>query len=57
MYVYNDSKSSVKKITVAASGKLRELNIDKAEWGKPSNCKGVIGTSIAPGKEKVFVIE
>ena len=57
VYLFNDSKRAMKKVQVAASGTLRELNIEKAVWSKGRKCEGTISTSVKPHAEKVFVIE
>lgn len=57
VYVFNDTKSRIRKIIVEADGACRELDIDNAAWCKAFNCRGHINTNLAPGKEKVFVIE
>lgn len=57
VYLFNDTKRTMKKVSVDARGTLRELNIEKAEWGKGEKCNGTISTSVKPNKESVFVIE
>lgn len=57
VYLFNDSKRTMKKVSVKANGSLRELDIEKAVWGKGKNCAGTISTSVKPNTEKVFVIE
>ena len=57
VYVFNDTESTLRNIQLEAEGKVRELNIDKAQWGKPFNCKGQIKTQVKPQQERVFVIE
>lgn len=57
VYLFNDSKRTMKSVRVEANGTLRELNIEKAIWGKGKKCAGSISTSVAPNTEKVFVID
>lgn len=57
VYVFNNTKASIGKITVNAKGQLRELDIERAQWGKARSCNGSIAAKVAPGKEKVFVID
>jgi len=57
VYLFNDTKHTMKKVSVDARGTLRELDIEKAEWGKGEKCNGTINTSVKPNKERVFVIE
>ena len=57
VYLFNDSKRAMKKVQVEAGGTLRELNIEKAVWGKGKKCEGTISTNVKPQAEKVFVIE
>lgn len=57
VYVFNNTKAKIGRINVEAAGSCRELDIEKAVWGRSSSCKGSISTRIAPGQEKVFVIE
>lgn len=57
VYLFNDSKRAMKKVQVEACGTLRELNIEKAVWGKGRKFEGTISTYVKPHAEKVFVIE
>jgi hypothetical protein len=57
VYLFNDSKRAMKKVQVEACGTLRELNIEKAVWGKGRKFEGTISTYVKPYAEKVFVIE
>ena len=57
VYLFNDSKSAMKKVQVEAGGTLHELDIERAVWGKGRKCEGTISTSVKPNAEKVFVIE
>lgn len=57
VYVFNPTKSTLKTIELEANGRAKELNIDKAQWGKPFTCKGQIKTQLKPQQERVFVIE
>lgn len=57
VYLFNDTKRTMKKVSVEANGTLRELNIENAAWGKDKKCNGTISTSVKPNAEKVFVIE
>ncbi|MBO7137081.1 MAG: hypothetical protein J6V92_01280, partial [Bacteroidaceae bacterium] len=57
VYLFNDSKRAMKEIRVDAKGALRELDIEKAKWGKYKKFNGVISTSVKHNAEKVFVIE
>lgn len=57
VYLFNDTKRSTKRVSVAATGTLHELDIEQAQWGKKSRkCDGTIVTTVASGAEKVFVI-
>ncbi len=47
----------LKIIQVEAQGTVRELDIAKAEWGKPFSCKNQIKTQVKLKQERVFVIE
>ena len=57
VYVFNDSKAMLRNIQVEVQGTARELDIAKAEWGKPFSCKNQIKTQVKPKQERVFVIE
>lgn len=57
VYLFNNTKRTMKKVSVESNGTLRELNIEKAVWGNGKKCNGTISTSVKPNTERVFVIE
>ena len=57
VYLFNDSRQTMRKVQVDARGTLCELDIEKAVWGKRRKCEGTISTSVRTHAEKVFVIE
>lgn len=57
VYVFNSTSSAVKTVKLSVKGKVRELDIEAARWGKAASCRGTVKTNILPGEEKVFVIE